>query len=63
MNVIICDICGEKIKVNGHILTFTKGMSIFDDVECRYDVCDKCYNKMITLWNKNRATIKVTVSK
>ena len=63
MNVVICDVCGEKIRVNEHKLTFTKCDSIYNDIEHQYDVCDKCYNKMVALWNKNRANVKVTVSK
>jgi len=63
MNITICDICGETIRVSGHELTFTKRNAIFNDIEHRYDVCDKCFNKMIALWNKNRANISVVVSK
>lgn len=63
MDIVVCDICCEPIRANGHVLTFNKRISTFDDIDHRFDVCDKCYNNMITLWLKNRATLKVSVSK
>lgn len=63
VDIVVCDICCEPIRANGHILTFNKRISVFDDIEAKYDVCDKCYTNMITLWNRHRTDLKIIVSK
>ena len=49
--------------MNGHKATFTKRNALFNDIENTYDICDDCYNRAINLWNKNRADVKINISK